>query len=179
MTSERFGQEIAQENLDALLRQLSSDRGEAGKRYVELRQQLIHLYAWRGCEFPEELADEAMDRVASKLRQGLEIQASDPFRFIKGVAHLVFKEVLRENKRRDRALDYEAWREKSRHRHEIENGAWRHPDGSSKARAGLACLTQCLQDQPPEDRRLIVRYHQGEKQIRIKSRKEMAAELGV
>lgn len=43
----------------------------------------------------------------------------------------------------------------------------------------MACLAQCLEGRSAEDRRLIVRYHRGEKRARIENRKQMAAELGV
>lgn len=179
MSWSRAVRKIDRENLEALLDRLDADRHEAGKKYVELREKLIYLYAWRGCDFPEELADEAMDRVGAKLQQGLEIQAPDPFRYIKGVAHLVFKETLRERKRRQKILEHEAWRENARQRREIEDGGWRSSAGSSLQEARLACLAKCLEGRSPEDRRLIVRYHRGEKRARIENRKQMAAELGI
>lgn len=167
------------ENLEALLNCLDPDRDEAGRKYVELRQKLVHIYGWRGYEFPEELADEVMDRVAAKLGQGLEIQASDPFRFICGVAHLVFKELLRDQRRRLKVLDHEAQKESERQRREIEVGKWRTPGDGSWHEARLDCLSRCLRDRPANERQLIVRYHLGEKRARIENRKQLAAELGL
>ena len=43
----------------------------------------------------------------------------------------------------------------------------------------LECLEQCLQKLPTEQRELITIYYQGAGEVKIKSRKELAARLGI
>src|SRR5262245_20430567 len=61
------------EEFDCLLAYLSPDREEAGKEYETLRRKLIKLFQYRGCHSPEELADETINRIAKKIKQGAEI----------------------------------------------------------------------------------------------------------
>ena len=97
--------ELTGDALDRLLAALGDDREEAGRHYLEIRRRLERLFAWRGCTSPDELADETINRVAHKLAAGVEIRAEDPFRYFCAVAFLVFKEILRHQRRERAALD--------------------------------------------------------------------------
>jgi DNA-directed RNA polymerase specialized sigma24 family protein len=156
--------ELTQAALERLLGALGDDRAEAGRQYVEIRRRLVRLFAWRGCREPEELADEAIDRVARKLAGGLEIRAEDPFRFFCGVAFLVFKEVLRQERRERRALE------------EVRRRPPPEPAGDDPR---LECLRRCLAGLAAEERRLLVDYHRGEKGERIRRRRRLAARLAI
>src|SRR5262245_29922660 len=93
------------EELEALLERLDPDRERAGDRYVEIRKRLVRLLQWRGSANPEELADEAINRVARKLaRKKTAIESSDPFNYFCGVVHLLHKEALRRLERERRML---------------------------------------------------------------------------
>jgi hypothetical protein len=86
-------------SFDALLQFLDADRELAGIRYEQIRKRLIRLFEWRGANEPENLADEAIDRVSRRLSEGIELRSSDPFGYFAGVAHLVYKEELRRQSR--------------------------------------------------------------------------------
>src|SRR5450432_3873967 len=79
-----------QEGFDLLLAQLDPDRNLAGQKYESLRRKLSKFFQWWGSQDPDELADEAFDRVAKKLAQGEPIR--DLGAYIMGVARLIFKE---------------------------------------------------------------------------------------
>jgi DNA-directed RNA polymerase specialized sigma24 family protein len=160
--------ELTGEALDRLLDALSPDRAEAGRRYVDIRDRLVRLFAWRGCPYPEELSDETINRVAHKVAAGIEIRADDPFRYFCGVAYLVFKEILRREKRERAAL------EQVRH----------HPappadENGAEDERRLGCLRACLAALGGEGRELLLAYHRGERGERIRARQRLATGLGI
>lgn len=179
MNSDCASETLDPRSLSAFLAFLAPDREEAGRRYLELRQRLIELYRWRACDAPEELADETLDRVAKKVAAGLEIKESDPFRYVCGVANRVFKETLRQQKRRLSILEHESVRVKEQQRHAVQTQALNTPCSRAAEQARLDCLAQCLQNQPAEERQLILRYYTGERRVKIDNRKRLADELGL
>lgn len=163
MTSDRW--QLTAESLEALLDALGPHREHAAKTYERIRSRLVQLFRWRGCREPEELVDETLNRVARKLQEGLEIRAEDPFRYIIGVAHKVFHEVLRHDARRREAL------REAQHQPE--------PDPVTDVdRLRLRCLDECLETLGDEGR-WILSFYEGEKGERIRNRKELASELGI
>jgi len=46
----------------------NSDRDSGAQKYEEIRQKLISYFDHRGCRFPEDLADETLNRMAQKLK---------------------------------------------------------------------------------------------------------------
>src|SRR5215475_9814476 len=83
-----------------LLAKLSVDPENAGVQYEELRRRLIKFFEWRGSFFPEELADETLNRTARKIDKGEEIE-KNVIALALGVARFVFLETLKhpDNKR--------------------------------------------------------------------------------
>jgi RNA polymerase sigma factor (sigma-70 family) len=158
--------EVTHEEFEALLTLLHSDREEAGKRYETIRRKLIRLFEWRGCNGAEDLTDETFNRVARRIAEGIELKSSDPYGYFCGVAHLVYKEVLRRSSREHRAL---------------ESGEWPSPvyvpEEAEPSDRRLECLRHCLTKIPQDQRDLLLRYHQGENNIR--NRKALASELGI
>ncbi|HEX4964098.1 MAG TPA: RNA polymerase sigma factor [Thermoanaerobaculia bacterium] len=159
---------LTRESFEILLAQLDPDRDRAGERYETIRRKLIRLFEWRGCAAPEDLTDETFNRVARRIAQGVELHSADPYGYFCGVAHLVFKEVLRRASREHRALD--------------TNGELLLPapmpvipEESGDPR--LEYLRQCLAALPPDQRDLVLRYFQGESNIR--HRKTLSEELGI
>jgi len=154
---------LTRTELDAFLACLSPDRDEAGRLYEDLRRRLLRLFELRFCEGPEDLVDEAIDRVARRL-PGMEIH-SGPFAYACGVAHHVAQEMLRHRQRERRAFLVAAALAAPEPKPEPEID-------SARAR----CLEDCLQELPGDQRRLILEYHQGEDHIR--RRQNLARELG-
>lgn len=155
-------QALNRENLDALLAMLDPDRDRAAEKYETIRRKLIRLFEWRGCEFPEDLADETFDRVARKMREGIPLD--NPMAYFYGVAHLIHKEEWRGVARKNKALD---------------SGAWppSQPDEGPEDHR-LACLKECLEQLPVDQRHLLLEYHKGE-DGNIRNRKRLADELGI
>jgi DNA-directed RNA polymerase specialized sigma24 family protein len=157
---------LTRESFDALLAQLDPDRERAGERYETFRRKLVRLFEWRGCCTPEDLADETINRVARRMKEGLELHSSDPYGYFCGVAHLLYKEVLRRSSQEHRAL---------------ASGEVPPPivvpEDAEPTDDRLECLRRCLERLPPEQRDLVLRYHQGENNI--SNRKALARELDV
>ena len=160
------GDDLSREALERLLALLDPDPAKAARRFQQLRRQLTRLFEWRGAGFPEDLADETISRVARKLAQGVEIRSDDPFRYFCGVAHLVFKEVLRERQRERQLLDPASW---TPHTEPDEE-----PDDER-----MEALQECLDRLPPSSRDLILDYHEGERRGRIDNRRAIAERLDI
>lgn len=157
---------MTRESLESLLALLDPDPARAARRYQQLRKRLTRLFEWRGARFPEDLADETITRVARKLEEGVEIRSDDPFRYFCGVAHLVFKEVLRERKRERQILGPGSWTPFPPPEDE--------PDDER-----MAILQQCLDRLPEDSRSLILEYHEGERRERIENRRILAEQLDI
>lgn len=164
---------LTREALDSLLDYLGPDRSTAGERYEEIRGRLIRLFAWRGCDHADELADETINRVAEKIASGVEIRSEDPFRYFCGVAHLVFKEILRRGRRERAAL------EEVRHLPGPGVLAWGPPPEPDAEDDRLARLRACMEALEDDQRALILDYHRGDGGERIRRRREMASRLGI
>lgn len=167
-------QGLTPESFDALLAQLDPDRARAGELYETIRRKLVRLFEWRGCAAPEDLADETINRVARRLAEGIELRSSDPYGYFCGVAHLVYKEILRRAAREHRAL---------------ESGAWPASPAEDEAEPDhrLDSLRHCLGLLPADQQDLILRYYQGRSdpgkggagESNIRNRQALADQLGI
>lgn len=158
--------DMSRDSLERLLALLDPDPAKAARHYQLLRKKLTRLFEWRGARFPEDLADETVSRVARKLDEGVEIRSEDPYRYFCGVAHLVFKEVLRERKRERQLVDPGNW------------APVQAPDEEPDDER-MAVLQQCLDRLPEGNRHLILAYHEGERRERIENRRLLADELDI
>jgi DNA-directed RNA polymerase specialized sigma24 family protein len=149
--------------LEALLRLLDPDRNRAGEIYEDNRRRLIRLFEWWGCDEPERQADETINRVARQAAQGLSFQ-TDPPRYFRGVANLVFKEWLRHKASQNKALEAGEWPPQPADEEESEDRR-------------LACLRDCLSLLPGDQSSLLLRYHQGENNKQM--RRQICEELGI
>jgi len=153
---------------ERLLDQLHADRDAAGRIYEELRRRLVRFFEGRRCAFPDDQADETLNRVARKLDAGETIQ--DVTTYVIGVARMVVKEVARTASRET------AVQAASR----VPGHVSAHEDTATVESARLLdCLHTCLEKLAPPDRDLIVQYYQNDKGAKINSRKDLATRLGV
>jgi hypothetical protein len=160
---------LRREQFEALLQRLSPDRELAGERYEQLRTRLISLFEYRGCAQAAELADEALDRAARRLREmGDDFVGSDPARFVYGVAWNVARESFR---RRSTVPLPERW--------EGSSATLPRADEDEDEERERACLDRCLELFSPAARSLVLSYHEGEKDARIERRFALAQELGI
>jgi DNA-directed RNA polymerase specialized sigma24 family protein len=153
---------LTQQAFDGLLATLGPDRGTAADRYLTIRRNLVRLFEWRGCPTPDEYADEAINRCAKKIAEGEEIR--DVATYCIGIARMLLLEMSRE-RAKEASLDKAP--EPQAHR----------PDDDHEFR--MECLRRCLEQLPPENRKLILHYYQGEKDEKIKNRKGLMEVFGV
>lgn len=167
LPSEKNKWVLTQGVFDKLLRWLDPDRERAGAKYETIRYKLIKFFEWRGGLFPEEYADETIDRVARKMDQGETIRASEPYSYFYGVARMLFMEVLRAEEKARTALD------------QPKPPQPLLEEGSEKWERQRECLERCMRSLPSESRELIIRYHRGEKGAKIENRQKLAEQLKI
>jgi DNA-directed RNA polymerase specialized sigma24 family protein len=153
---------LTQEAFDKLLHALDGDRARAGNIYQETRSNLIRFFEWRGCPFPEDHADETINRVARRILEGEDVR--DVPKYFFGVARLLFLEIQKARARELNALD---------------NLPDAEPSSHDSDEARLDCLRQCLGAISADQRDLIIGYYQSEKSNKIKNRQILAARLCV
>src|SRR5215208_1379426 len=93
---------LTQEAFDQLLISLGDDRDSGGKKYLEIRGNLIRFFEWRGCSFPEDHADETINRMAKRVAAGEEILNHSGYAI--GVARLLLLEIHKGRQREQSAL---------------------------------------------------------------------------
>jgi DNA-directed RNA polymerase specialized sigma24 family protein len=155
---------LTQDAFDKLLIAFGGDRESGSEKYLEIRGNLTRFFEWRGCPFPEDHADETMNRVAKKVDAGEEIL--NPAGYAMGVARLLLLEIVKGRQREQSALT-EIGR---------DSEAYEAEDDSE---GRLTCLRNCLQTLSSENRDLILEYYQGEKSEKIQNRKKLMERLGV
>jgi DNA-directed RNA polymerase specialized sigma24 family protein len=161
--SRQNSKELTEEALNKLLDQLHPERSQAGERYEKIRRKLLQFFRWERAEFPEEHADEALTRVARKLAGGEPI--IDVERYVFGVARMISHEVAQQRLRHKAAV------EELKHTPAVE------VDTEEAALASV--LWDCLLSLPADTRAFILRYYEGDKQVRIRNRRAMSEELGI
>jgi DNA-directed RNA polymerase specialized sigma24 family protein len=156
---------LTQEAFDKLLLSFGDDRDSGGKKYLEIRSNLTRFFEWRGCPFPEDHADETINRIAKRVAEGEQIQ--NPSGYAMGVARLLVLEILKGRQREQVALN-----EMTTTSSEVVADA---DDGEER----LGCLRQCLSRLSDENRVLITGYYEGEKGDKIQNRKKLVEKLGI
>lgn len=151
---------ITQEQFDSLLNWLGDGGQEAGARkYETIRAGLVRMFVSKGFNDAEDLADETINRVITRLPDIRETYDGEPTRYFYGVARNVMREALR---RKEVLAEVPA--------------VWIDPRPTS---ADLECLEQCLQSLTKDKRDLILDYFVYEGHDKIEHHKETAAELGI
>jgi DNA-directed RNA polymerase specialized sigma24 family protein len=154
----RKRKDLDREALDALLGALAPDRESAGRKYEELRRRLINLFSWEQCEAAEDLADEALNRLARKVMEGAQIPNIDRFAF--GIARLLKQEETRRH-RNQRAVLIE-FQQSKRRGADLGGFDW----------ANVDAMERCLAALPKDRRSLIERYY-------VEDRATLASALGI
>jgi DNA-directed RNA polymerase specialized sigma24 family protein len=153
---------LTPEAFAALLSSLDPDPESAGEKYERIRGGLVRFFEWRGAPWPEEHADDTLNRVARKLAEGHHVD--DPFTYVYGVARLVLIESFKRRDRERAAL--------------AEAPATSEPDPGESGRR-FDCLDRCLEELPGDGKELLTEYYQGEKSARIDARARLADRLGI
>ena len=149
--------------LDSLLERLAADHPDPGMRYEQLRRKLVRYFAWEQCAFPEDLADEAIDRLSRKLAEQESIR--DVESYLSGIARLLVKEESARRRREEKLLS--------------ELGRHNLPVAPVPDEISLERLNNCLQNLPMVDRSLLLSYYAGDGRNRIQNRQKLADELHI
>jgi DNA-directed RNA polymerase specialized sigma24 family protein len=152
---------------DALVEWLNQGGGIGGDggSYVAMHHRLAAYFTRKGCRAPEELADEALTRVARRLSEEGSIAGVPPAQYCYIVARFVWLEHLRSpdfapppviGEVRDRSVPADEGHEQL-----------------------LSSLDDCLARLSPDDRTIILEYYAGATSERITKRRDLAAKLGL
>ena len=148
----------SREAFEKLLAWLDSDRDKAVEKYERIYSRLVRILAARGCFEAEELADQTVNVVASKIDDLRKNYVGDPALYFYGVAKKIYQEWLKRQTPPAPPL----------------------PIDNTEIELRCGCLEKCLRKVlTAEEARMVVRYHEGDGQERIANRKQMAAELGI
>jgi len=153
--------EIDVAKFEKLLNWLDSDRDLAGQKYESIRRRLIWVLQSRGCLIPEELADEAIDRVIQKIETVTDGYRGNPNLYFYSVA----RNLLHEYFRRPQLEELSEFTPQ--------------PETDDRESERNDCLAVCLQTLTDEQRQLFISYHQTDRPNHIKQRKLLALSLNI
>jgi DNA-directed RNA polymerase specialized sigma24 family protein len=148
---------LSKELFEALLNWLDPDREQAGLKYEEIREKLIKVLSARGCNEPEDLADEAINRVTEKLRVIDAEYSGERMRYFFAVAYLVFLE-----HRRKKPLNLPP-----------DHG---NPEDRERV---YTCLDKCMDHLGLDNKQLILQYYQEQGRVKIEHRRKLAERLNI
>jgi DNA-directed RNA polymerase specialized sigma24 family protein len=151
--------------LDLLLAALDPDRERAADKLLLLRRKLLKFFAWNQAPIPEDLVDEALDRVVRRLREGDTVRHRDVGAYVHGFARIVLRE---------------SWSRPRLPRVPATTLSAPPAAEAAVAEKRSRCLDLCLARLPPESRRLLLAYYQAENgAAKVASHRQLAAELGL
>jgi DNA-directed RNA polymerase specialized sigma24 family protein len=149
---------LTPEAFEQLLDWLDSEREKAGLKYEDIRLRLIRIFSWRGVNCAEELADDTINRVLSKIATVTPSYSGDPALYFYGVAQNIF-------------LEY------TKRKLELPLPPALQP--AEQDDVDYSCLDGCLEQLDPETRWLVIEYYREDKQAKIAHRKWLAEQLGI
>ena len=155
------------EDFNELLAWLHADSEAAASIYEAIRGDLIRIFRWRGCSDPEDMADETIIRVTRKVAEIAASYTGSPTAYFYGVAKNLLHEYER---RRETSLSPQV--------EELVLPAPPVEEDDSSERV-YECFERCLKRLKAHERKLALRYYEGNGQAKISGRKKMADELGI
>lgn len=154
---------LSQSSFDQFLAVLDPNRERAGQKYELLRTRVVKFFEWRACRFPDDLADETLDRVMRKVGVGVEI--NDHINYAYGVARLVFLENYKEQVKEQAVV--------------IDMPVISVLDETEDEDVRLGCLEICLKELSERSRNMILHYYRDDKQAKIDYRKKLAEKFNI
>ena len=149
--------DMSPDSFEALLCWLDSDREKAGMKYEQIRISLINFFKGRGHSEAEDLADETINRVISRLHDISNQVTGERARYFYGVARKVQLEYLRRKFPQNPPI----------------------AANSDRVELEYDCLEKCMAKLSPENRELVLRYYEADGREKIEKRKRLAEELGI
>ena len=159
-----------EESFARFLTWLDGNSGSEGEEFLRLRSRLSAYFERRGCEDPDELADQTLERVNRRLDEAGAIDTETPAKFCYITAKFVFLEYLRSGRRREECLD------------PADMQSFRDSDvrSESEQRERISvCLDRCLSKLATDERTLITGYYVGERREKIENRRQLAETLQI
>lgn len=148
---------LTQENFDQLLSWLDPNREVAGGKYETIRIALIRMFTFKGFNDPEDLTDETINRVATKVPEIRNCYTGSPYNYFHGVARYVARE---------------AWRRKEIATDTLPPPEFKLPEVSAE----YECLLGCLKFFDADKRELVLDYHVYKGEDKVALHRAMAAE---
>ncbi len=149
---------------------IDNGRNSEGQEYLALRNRLVAYFERKGCDIPDDLADETLERVNRRLDEVGEIEVETPAKFFYITAKFVFLEYLRSGRRKESPVETA----------DLENFEAGTTSRDDEQRELLSrCLERCLSSLNADERDLIYGYYFGERRAKIDNRRALAAKLGV
>ena len=155
---------LTREAFDEFLECLDLDREKAGLEYEKIRTKLVSFFECRDCQFPEDYADETINRVVRKIGDGETI--SEPRTYVFGVARMIILEIVKDQHKRRSA-------------HNELSRLQPAPEELEPSDIKIESLKRCLDALPPESRALITQYYEGEKRSKIENRKRLSEQMAI
>lgn len=157
---------LTAEAFSKLLLRLDTDPERAGQEYEDLRRKLIRFFLWRSAPFPEEHADEVLNRLAKKIVDGVEVKSVGSYTH--EIARLVLFEVFKSNDSLRASLN------------ETNIEVRIEPDDQADEKEiRLICLDDCLRALPENGSNLVVEYYRDTGGDQISHRQSLARRLGL
>lgn len=150
---------LSQSSFEKFLAVLDSNQERAAQKYEALRIRLIKFFEWRACQFADDLADEALDRVIKKVDLGEQI--SDYSNYAYGVARLLYLEAVKKQSKEQALIINMPVKE------------------AASEDSQLNCLELCLQKLSENSRMMILHYYRDDKQAKIDYRKKLAERFDI
>jgi DNA-directed RNA polymerase specialized sigma24 family protein len=155
----KVNRDVTREQFADFLAWLGPDAESAGEEYERLRFTLNTFFTQRRCRFPEELADETINRVILKL--GHEV-IQNKLAYCYGVARNVYRESLRKEKSHLNVDEVQLAAPAPRERSFTDE-----------------CLDKCLAELPPESQSLIIDYFSEVKLAKIEMHRRISEKFEV
>jgi DNA-directed RNA polymerase specialized sigma24 family protein len=161
--------ELTAANFKFLLAKLAPDSTQAGMRYEKLRTRLILFFLRRMLPTPEDLADEAINRLARRLFEGEEVASIEAYAL--GIARYVLREQV--------ALAAREATSGNVHLDNVSDPKHTIGDEAFDQNRRLDAMERCLALLAEEDVELLTSYYLVEGKGKIGARRLLAETLGL
>lgn len=158
---------ITQEQFDSLLDWLNHDRETAGRKYEIIRAGLLRMFVSKGFSDAEDLVDDTINRVTTRLHEIKASYQGDPIRYFYGVARNVKLETARRREITTEVIQVSS------------NWPPDPPDDDDEDDDHYQCLDLCLEALQAPKRDFILSYYLYDGHEKIEHHKQMAKELGI
>lgn len=160
----RQNKQLKEVEFKGLLKWFSSDEEEAGEKYEKIHNGLRRYFRYRGCTDPDSLADETINRVATKLSELDLTQNTKKVSVFYGFALNIYREYLAKSANREILLNPDLVSQ---------------TDVPTESNGKMGCLEKCLSTLSDDEKNLILTYYSKDKGEKIILRKKMAEKIAI